>query len=153
MASQPQPKRETYRVKRIFMGQLPMGTDLFEGISRICEEEDIKIGRVTALGAVSRAEVAFFDQKRKTYVPLRFNRHLEILNCTGNISMRNGQPFLHMHATFADRKGNVFGGHLNPGTIVFACELFIEELDGRFLERKLDEKSGLRLWGRDSNLI
>jgi len=86
-----------------------MGADLYEGISKICTEEDIKIGRVTALGAVKQAAVAYYDQRKKVYKPITFKKHLEILNCTGNVSLKDGKSFVHMHATFADSKGTVVG--------------------------------------------
>ncbi len=145
--------RDSYRTKRIFMGQLPSGSDLYESVTKICTEEDISVGRITALGAVSQAALAYYDQKKQKYLPITFKKHLEILNCTGNVSLKDGKPFVHMHATFADRKGQSFGGHVSPGTIVFACEVLIEQLEGKLLERKLDEKTGLNLWGRESHLI
>ena len=145
--------RDTFHSKRIFMGQIPTGADLYESISKICIEEDVKIGKVTALGAVSQAEVAYYDQIKKKYQPVTFKKHLEILNCTGNVSLKDGKPFVHVHATFSDRKGNVFGGHLTPGTIVFACEVTIEELEGKGLDRKPDDKTGLNLWGKNSVLV
>ncbi|MGA9363177.1 MAG: PPC domain-containing DNA-binding protein [Bacteroidota bacterium] len=135
------------------MGQLPMGADLYESISKICTEEDIKIGRVTALGAVKQAAVAYYDQKKKVYKPITFKKHLEILNCTGNVSLRDGKPFVHMHATFADSRGNVVGGHLTARTVVFACELTIEELEGKALDRKHDKITGLNLWDKTSTLV
>jgi len=135
------------------MGQLPFGADLYESISKICTEEDIKIGRVTALGAVQQASVAYYDQKKKVYKPITFKKHLEILNCTGNVSLKDGRPFVHMHATFADSKGNVFGGHVTAGTVVFACEITIEELEGKALDRKPDEITGLNLWDKTSLLV
>ena len=134
------------------MGQLPLGADLYESISKICTEEDIKIGKVTALGAVTQAAVSYYDQKKKVYKPITFKKHLEILNCTGNVSLKDGKPFVHMHATFADSKGTAVGGHLTAGTVVFACELMIEELEGKALDRELDENTGLNLWGKQSIL-
>ena len=132
------------------MGQIPTGADLYESISKICTEEDVKIGKVTALGAVSQAALAYYDQKGKEYRPIKFEKHLEILNCTGNVSLKDGKPFVHVHATFSDEKGNAFGGHLMPGTIVFACEVTIEELEGKALDRGPDEITGLNLWGKSS---
>jgi predicted DNA-binding protein with PD1-like motif len=130
-----------------------MGADLYESVSRICIEEDIKIGKITALGAVTKAAVAYYDQEKKEYKTITFDKHLEILNCTGNVSLKDGRPFVHMHATFADGKGSVLGGHLTAGTLVFACEATIEELEGKALDRKPDEKTGLNLWDRTSVLV
>jgi predicted DNA-binding protein with PD1-like motif len=145
--------RDSYKTKRIFTGRLPMGADLYESISRICTEEDIKIGKITALGAVTRAAVAYYEQEKKEYRPITFDKHLEILNCTGNVSLKDGKPFVHMHATFADSQGSVLGGHLTAGTLVFACEVTIEELEGKALDRRPDQISGLNLWDKTSLLV
>jgi predicted DNA-binding protein with PD1-like motif len=145
--------RDSYKTRRIFTGRLPMGADLYESISRICTEEDIKIGKITALGAVTKAAVAYYDQEKKEYKAITFDKHLEILNCTGNVSLKDGKPFVHMHATFADSGGSVLGGHLTTGTLAFVCEVTIEELEGKALDRSMDEKSGLSLWGKNSILI
>lgn len=134
------------------MGQLPSGSDLYDSVTKICIQKGITVGRITALGAVSQAAVAYYDQKKRKYLPIIFKKHLEILNCTGNISLKDGKPFVHMHATFSDRKGQAFGGHVTSGTIVFACEVSIEELEGKPLDRKLDEKTGLNLWGEETIL-
>jgi predicted DNA-binding protein with PD1-like motif len=145
--------RDSYKTKRIFTGRLPMGADLYESISRICTEEDIKIGKITALGAVTKAAVAYYEQEKKEYRPITFDKHLEILNCTGNVSLKDGKPFVHMHATFADSQGSVLGGHLTAGTLVFACEVTIEELEGKALDRRPDQISGLNLWDKTSLLV
>ncbi len=145
--------RDACQPKRTFIGQLPLGADLYESISKICVEEDIKVGKVTALGAVSQATIAYYDQKRKKYKPVKFKKHLEILNCTGNVSLKDGKPVIHMHATFADNRGKAYGGHLTPGTIVFACEVIIDELEGALLVRKPDKKTGLNLWQETSILV
>ena len=142
----------TYTTKRTFIGRLSNGSDLYESIAKFCQYEDIQIGRITAIGAVKNAAVAYYDQRRKKYGTVKFKKEMEILSCLGNVSLKEGKPFVHVHIALADDKGKVFGGHLMPGTTVFACELFIEELDGKPLDRNLDEKSGLTLWAADSVL-
>lgn len=77
---------------------------------------------------------------------------MEILSCVGNVSLKVGKPSVHVHIALADEKGKAFGGHLMPGTTVFACEAFIEEMQGKPLDRRLDEKTGLALWAKDSVL-
>ena len=46
----------------------------------------------------------------------------------------------------ADDAGCAFGGHLAPGTIVFACEFCVHVLDGPDLCRGVDDETGLPLW-------
>jgi predicted DNA-binding protein with PD1-like motif len=138
--------RKQYLIRRTYIGRIPEGADLLESITKICKEEGIKIGKITAIGAVKKAVVAYYNQTEKKYYNHEFNKPMEILNCTGNVSLLNGQPFVHCHITLADEEGKCFGGHLMIGTVVFACEIFIEEYEGEILERVFDESSGLSLW-------
>jgi uncharacterized protein len=128
------------------MGQLPFGSDLLEGLTAIVQKENIRLGRIQAIGATTHAVVAFYDQNTKQYNPLEFSGGMEILNLTGNISIRDGKPFVHVHVVLGDPEGKVFGGHVLPGTKLFALEVFIDELDGEELVRSHEEKTGLYLW-------
>src|SRR5947207_10529973 len=104
-----------YFFKRTVFGQLPFGSDLYDGLTQIVQKENIRLGRVQAIGATTHAVVAFYDQNTKTYNPLEFPGGMEILSLSGNVSIRDGKPFVHVHVLLGDAKGNVFGGHLLPG--------------------------------------
>jgi uncharacterized protein len=129
-----------------FMGRLDHDADLLEALTAICIKENIQLGRLEAIGAVKKAALGYYDQKQKKYEYFEINRHLEILNLTGNISMKDGKPFVHAHVTLADEKGRAFGGHLIPGTSIFACEAIIQAFDGPQLHRKTEPVTGLPLW-------
>ena len=129
------------------MGQLPYGADLYESLSDVVRREKIRLGRIQANGATTHAVVAYYDQQTKIYNPLEFTGGMEILNLNGNISIRDGNPFVHVHILLGDAQGRVFGGHLLPGTKLFACEVTIDELDGtEELSRAKEDRTGLFLW-------
>jgi predicted DNA-binding protein with PD1-like motif len=134
------------KVRDRFMASLSKDGDLLEEITEICKNEGISLGRVEAVGAVQKACLAFYDQGTHEYVPVSIDEPLEILKLAGNVSLRDDVPFVHAHATMADRAGRAYGGHLSPGTIVFACECIIEAFDGPRLTRELDGPTGLFLW-------
>ena len=122
------------------------GVDLLKEIKKICQERNIHLGSIEAIGAVQKASIAFYNQTKRDYVIMTINEPLEMTSLTGNISIKDGKPFVHAHVTLADSTGNVYGGHLAPGTIVFACEFIIKTFDGLMLERRFDEDTGLSLW-------
>jgi predicted DNA-binding protein with PD1-like motif len=128
------------------MGKLTHGADLLNELTSICAEKDIKLGRITAIGAVSRARVGFYNQKKHEYEFISLDQPLEILSLTGNISLRDSKPVIHAHIALSDSTGKSYGGHLVPGTIVFACEWIIEVFDGPAFERAIDRQTGLPLW-------
>jgi len=128
------------------MGKLRYGADLLEEITEICKEKNIRLGRIEAIGAVQKACIGFYHQSDRSYQFHTIDQPLEITNLTGNISIKDGGPFVHAHITLADATGQAYGGHLAPGTIVFACEWIIEAYDGTVFERRFDDETGLPLW-------
>jgi len=135
-----------YAVKRTILCQLPYGSDLLDEMTAIVRREKITLGRIHAIGATTHARVAYYDQAAKVYNPLDFPGGMEIVGLHGNVSLRDGEPFVHAHILLGDPQGKIFGGHLLQGTKLFACELFIDELDGPALERAQDSRTGLFLW-------
>ncbi len=132
--------------KELFMGKLSYGSDLLEELTELCQKAQIRLGRIEALGAVQKARLGFYDQKLKEYQFFVLDQPLEITNLVGNVSIKDGAPIVHAHVTLADESGRAHGGHLAPGTVVFACEVVVHVLDGPVFERGLDEQTGLPLW-------
>jgi len=130
----------------VLMGRLRHGADLLDEITGICTDRDIRLGRVEAIGAVTRARIGFYNQEKREYGYYNIDEPLEITNLTGNISIKDNSPFVHAHVTLADSTGRAYGGHLAQGTIVFACECVIEVLEGPAFERGFDRETGLSLW-------
>ncbi len=132
--------------KSVFMGRLAFGADLLEELTRICKDRSVSCGRVEAIGAVRKACIGYYDQDLRQYQFNTMEQALEILKLTGNVSLKDGEPMVHAHVTLADEKGRAFGGHLAPGTIIFACECIVEAFDGPEFKRVYDEDTGLPLW-------
>jgi len=135
-----------YELRRTIIGQLTHGADLLEGLTQFVQKENIRCGRIHGMGATTHAIVAYYDQNMKQYKPMEFKGGMEILNLHGNVSIRDGNPFVHVHILLGDQQGRIFGGHLMPGTKVWACELFLDEFDGEELVREHEEETGLFLW-------
>ena len=132
--------------REVFMGKLTYGADLLEELTEVCRRENVHLGRVEALGAVSRARLGFYDQHTREYQFFELDQPLEITKLVGNVSLKDGKPMVHAHVTLADEAGKAFGGHLAPGTVVFACEFILQAFEGPVFERGFDEQTGLPLW-------
>ena len=131
---------------RYIVGRLPHGEDLISAIENFCESYSIQMATFSLIGAVSSYTIGVYDQTQHVYVTATESASLEIVTCTGNISLMDGKPFVHAHVVFGDKKGNTMGGHLFSETIIFAGEISLQELKGKPLERAYDEKTGLSLW-------
>lgn len=138
--------QQEYRLGRKWLARLPFEADLLQVLENFAAEESIKAGHVGVIGAVKKAVLGFYDQQNKEYRSVVLSEPLEILHCTGNLSIKDGTPKAHLHITLAREDGSALGGHLMPGTIVFAGEAVIEELIGPELVRGYDRQTGLPLW-------
>ena len=132
--------------REIIMGKLGYGCDLLEELTNVATERGVRLGRIEAMGAVKKARIGFYNQESRTYQFHDFDHPLEITKLAGNISLKDGKPFVHAHITLADESGKCYGGHLAPGTVVFACEFILEAFAGPEFNRRLDEETGLPLW-------
>jgi predicted DNA-binding protein with PD1-like motif len=132
---------------RSLLVRLDHGVDLVDQISKLAVAEGIRTGTFSALGALTQAEIAFYDQESHEYSELLVEESSELVSCTGNVSIRDGKPFVHAHVVLADCDGKTIGGHLLHGNI-FAAELFLIELLGEPMVRESDETTGLYLWSR-----
>ena len=135
-----------YQTGKIYQGKLEKGDDLIKSLTEFAKKNDIKAAKVTAIGAVQEAVISFYDQDKREYFAKEFPQNLEIIHCGGNISLKDGQPIVHAHIALGDEAGKMYGGHLEDGTKVFACEFVIEVLKGESLKRGYDEATGLPLW-------
>ena len=134
------------QVQQTLIGKLKHGGDLLEELTSVCERNGVSLGRVEALGAVKKARLCFYNQQARKYDFFEIEENLEIAGLIGNISMRDGKTMVHAHITLSDADGRAYGGHLAPGTFVFACEFTIDVYKGQQLRRAYDEETGLPLW-------
>ena len=130
----------------MWLERVPRGADLWDWLRGFAGEQDVRTGTVSMIGAVERAVVSFYNQKTHAYHDLRIEGPHEIVSCSGNISIHEGAPFPHVHIVLSAEDGRCVGGHLKPGTIAFAAEARIEELEGGERVRAADQATGLPLW-------
>jgi len=119
--------------------------DLVQSITEVARSKGVKAGTFTAIGALKSAKLGYYDQRSHEYREIKIEAAMELASCTGNISLKGGEPFVHAHAVLSDENGNTRAGHLLEG-IVFAAEVHLTQLEGPGLERKYDKATELMLW-------
>ena len=120
--------------------------DVVEALTAFCLEKGILAGNILGLGAISEATFRFLDPATKKYVDKTFAEQMEITNLTGNISEKDGKPYLHIHLTCSRRDYTCVGGHLLSARINGACELLVARFEGVHIGRKADPETGLNLY-------
>ena len=132
-------------VGRNFIVRAKHDSDIIALLNNVAKKHGITTATFTVIGALKKAKLAFYDQDKHEYLEILLSTPQEIAICVGNISTKEGEPFVHAHAVLADRDGNAKGGHLLEGK-VFAAEIHLFELVGEKIVRTNDAVTGLSLW-------
>jgi uncharacterized protein len=139
---------ESERVRRL-IGRLERGERLPDALVTLAGDHGVGAAWVRGLGAFEWVELCEYDQGEQRYrAPQRIDGACELLALTGNVSIKDGEPFAHVHVTVSREVGGdvqVMGGHLVAAG-VFACELSLECYDDLSLVRVADRATGLALW-------
>lgn len=121
------------------------GDEVVSCITELIRQEGIRLASIKGIGACNEAEIGLYEVEKRHYEMRRFSEEMEMLALNGNISEKDGEPYLHLHAVFGRADMSVIGGHLNKAVISGTGEIFIETKEGA-LERKVDERTGLNVW-------
>lgn len=137
-----------YDASKELVVRLKHDADVVQSITELAKNKGIEAGIITAIGALKRAKLGYYDQRNQEYREIRIDSPREMASCMGNVSLKDGEPFTHVHVVLADEMGNTKAGHLLEG-IVFAAEVHLRQLEGPKLGRKYDELTGLSLWNME----
>jgi predicted DNA-binding protein with PD1-like motif len=120
------------------------GAEVLSGLTAFAREHRLVAGSVSGIGAVSDAELAFFDRHKKEYRPIPVAQQAEVLALTGNLALRGHAPFFHVHTALGLPDGSTRGGHLVRAHVWPTLEVVLTTWD-RPVRRKLDRETGLPL--------
>ena len=139
-------KYQKVRGREVYILSLDNHVEISEALMAFCKEKNILCGQVSGLGAVNSATFRFLNPATMKYVDKTFEEQMEITNLTGNISEKDGQPYLHLHITASRHDYTCIGGHLLTARINGACELVVESFGNTYAGRIQDPETGLNLY-------
>ncbi len=131
-----------------YVVRIDRGEEILSSLTELCRKEDIRLASVDALGAVDHAIVSVYDVPTKTFYRKEFNEAMEISNLCGTVSRKDGEVYIHLHATLCDTKLAAHGGHANELRVSATCEMVVRTIPGE-VGRRLDENIGLNLFKFD----
>ena len=128
------------------MVRLARGDDLLEQLNAAAAELGYEAATLSILGAVERLAVAYWRQDTHEYERHEYDAPHEISGGVGNVSLKDGKPFVHIHVTGSGEDGKAVAGHLTEGTRVYMIEAYLRRLDGPAPVRELEDEIGLAVW-------
>ncbi len=137
-----------HRISNHYVVKLDIGDEVIGCLTRVCASEGIGAGTVSGIGATDRVKIGLYDTSKKRYDTAVLTGPMEITSLLGNVTTKDGQPYLHLHINIGNEKMEISGGHLYECFISVAGEIFITALDGT-IERKTDPVLGLNMIALD----
>lgn len=138
-------KTASNNVTKTIVARCEKGEDLYTSLDRIAKENGIRSGFFQVIGAVSRAKIGVY--KDGSYVWTERNEQFEISSCSGNVTVKEGKPFVHCHIVLTNPKGETIGGHVGEGCAINpTAEIHLQVLADP-IKRKQNPDTGF--WAMD----
>ena len=139
-------------IGQVIVKHLPTNEDLIGGIKNICAENGIRYGQIlSVVGSIRRLAIECVvvsedDKNDFDFGPPRvIPGPLQVIGLVGLIfENEDCEMVAHVHGTFSDSTGSVYGGHLLEGENPVAVRLclVIGEITGVRMIEKMDGESG-----------
>ncbi len=122
--------------------RLDKGESVLSSLLFVAKKERLTLATIQGIGATDDFEVGVFDLEKSAYDHIHFAGNHEINSLVGNLTTKEGEPYLHLHITATGEGGKVVGGHLFDAKISLTAEIFLITANGK-AERKFDETLGI----------
>lgn len=137
---------------KVVAARLQPGTDLIEGIEKICADHGIEYAFVTcSVGSLQKSTLLLATPNEDAKIKISYGAPIEVpgpieflggqgVVCKGE----KGERLTHFHAILSDKLGKVYGGHAikgrNPALVTI--DLVVIEVKGIKFIRRYDEETG-----------
>ena len=123
---------------------LSRGASLVDEVLTIAAQERVMTAQVAAIGGVDRLTLAYFNREKKNYEEHVYDEYLEVVSMLGDITLKDGKPFLHIHGTFGKRDMSVVAGHVVSASVFPLLEVVITPTKNTAL-RRFDDDVGVNV--------
>jgi len=123
---------------------LKAGARIPDDVISIAKREKIVTARIEAIGGVDELRLAYFNRDTKRYEEHNFQEFLEVTGILGNVTLKDGMPFLHVHGTFGRRDLSALAGHVMTARVFPLLEVIVTPTNNRAF-RRFDENLGLNV--------
>jgi hypothetical protein len=101
-------------VARSYQIRFTDGDEILSGLTDLARAEGITAAQITGLGGIESAVLAFGDPSigERVFRLLPIDAKSELISLDGTVSLRDGEPSVHLHAVLALEDGTTRGGHV-----------------------------------------
>ncbi len=136
---------QVYKEARGLIICLSRGERIVEMLTHAAREQGVKGASIGGIGALSKVELGYYIVFEKRYERTLLDDDHELLSLVGNVSLKDGVPFVHVHANLGGRDFRSVGGHLFEATVGASAEIRMERWSTAPV-RMPDAAVGLSVW-------
>ena len=126
----PKMKGEHLSIARTFKVTFGQGDDLLFGLTEFVAKNHIESAQITGLGGFITATLGWGDPANGwAFKTTAIDQKCELVSLVGNVSVREGKPYVHIHVVVSFPDGSTKGGHLIDAHISPIAEIFIVETE------------------------
>ena len=130
------------QVKDDFFIYIEKNEKVMDSITKFCKNNNINNAKISGIGAVKMSEIGAFDTIAKEYIRKEFKEILELISFEGNVTLKEGKPFVHAHVVLSNHEMQTLGGHLFETTVAAVGEFFLRKFDNNAF-REMNQDVGL----------
>lgn len=108
-----------------FMLVFEPGDEVLSGVLEFARFYNVGSAQLSAIGALSNAVLGWYDPAMGAYKVNSIPVQSEMTSLTGNLTMFNGQPTVHIHVNVALDSGLVMGGHALELYVMPTVEMYV----------------------------
>ena len=126
--------KELKRENGIVLLRFDRGEDFMETLAAWLRSSRIESAAILCgIGMLEDMEIGRYDGRE--YTRINEPDSCEILSLQGNVSMKEGEPFVHLHVSYADHDFKAAGGHLFSGRVSMTIELVVLPLESGLVRK------------------
>ena len=115
---------------------------VMDTLTSFCKDQSITNAKISGIGAVKQSEIGAYDTIGKEYIRKQFPDVWELVSYEGNVTLKDGDPFVHGHVVLSNHDMKTIGGHLFETTVAAVGEFFLRKFDNDAY-REINEDVGL----------
>jgi len=120
------------------------GDEAFSGLLEFAEKYHVTSAHFTAIGALNRATLGWFDPQRKMYKKIPIDGQHEVIGMSGDIALYQGKPVVHTHMVVGSPDGTTRAGHVLDAYVSPTLEVMVT-VDPIAMKKRLDPETDLTL--------
>lgn len=115
--------------QRVFEVRFSTGDEILSGLTDLAMKQHITSAYVTGIGGLSTGLLGWGDPSNGAFKKIPIDQKAEIVSLVGDISMRDGRPYVHLHGVVAFSDGSTRGGHVIEAQVAPVAEIAVVALE------------------------